>query len=139
MGTILPRARHPAGRADAIGKMMGRGDDAFKTLFSETGAGKHVPSAVFADLEPMAIDEVRLGMPDQLFHPSRQIIKGKEDAANNSACGSCTVGKEIIDQTLNRNWMLATSAPGYRTSACSIRSVVALVPALTPFCLSLTT
>merc|ERR1712156_570813 len=28
------------------------GDDSFQTFFSETGAGKHVPRAVFIDLEP---------------------------------------------------------------------------------------
>ena len=27
-------------------------DDSFNTFFSETGGGKHVPRAIFADLEP---------------------------------------------------------------------------------------
>ena len=39
-------------------KSMGSGDDSFNTFFSETGAGKHVPRAVFVDLEPSVIDEV---------------------------------------------------------------------------------
>merc|ERR1711943_56645 len=39
-------------------KSIGGGDDAFNTFFSETGAGKHVPRAVFLDLEPTVIDEV---------------------------------------------------------------------------------
>lgn len=56
--------------------------DAFNTFFSETGAGKHVPRAVFVDLEPTVIDEVRTGTYRQLFHPN-QLINGKEDAANN--------------------------------------------------------
>jgi tubulin alpha len=30
-------------------------DDAFNTFFSETGAGKHVPRAVFVDLEPTVV------------------------------------------------------------------------------------
>ncbi|KAG0547799.1 hypothetical protein BDA96_01G111300 [Sorghum bicolor] len=38
-------------------KTVGGGDDAFNTFFSETGAGKHVPRAVFVDLEPTVIDE----------------------------------------------------------------------------------
>jgi tubulin alpha len=38
-------------------KTIGGGDDAFNTFFSETGAGKHVPRAVFLDLEPTVIDE----------------------------------------------------------------------------------
>ncbi|CAG2061620.1 unnamed protein product [Timema podura] len=33
-------------------KLMGASDDSFNTFFSETGAGKHVPRAVFVDLEP---------------------------------------------------------------------------------------
>lgn len=70
-------------------KTVGGGDDAFNTFFSETGAGKHVPRAVFVDLEPTVIDEVRTGMYRQLFHPE-QLISGKEDAANNFARGHYT-------------------------------------------------
>jgi hypothetical protein len=70
-------------------KTTGGGDDAFNTFFSETGAGKHVPRAVFLDLEPTVIDEVRTGMYRQLFHPE-QLISGKEDAANNFARGHYT-------------------------------------------------
>merc|ERR1711987_23876 len=47
-------------------KSIGGGDDAFNTFFSETGAGKHVPRAVFLDLEPTVIDEVRTGTYRQL-------------------------------------------------------------------------
>lgn len=70
-------------------KTVGGGDDAFNTFFSETGAGKHVPRAVFVDLEPTVIDEVRTGIYRQLFHPE-QLISGKEDAANNFARGHYT-------------------------------------------------
>lgn len=38
-------------------KTIGGGDDSFNTFFSETGAGKHVPRAVFVDLEPTVIGE----------------------------------------------------------------------------------
>jgi hypothetical protein len=41
-------------------KTAGGGDDSFSTFFSETGVGKHVPRAVFVDLEPTVIDEVRI-------------------------------------------------------------------------------
>ena len=34
---------------------MGSEDDSFNTFFSETNAGKHVPRAVFVDLEPTVI------------------------------------------------------------------------------------
>ena len=36
----------------------GINDDSFSTFFNETGSGKHVPRAVFVDLEPTVIDEV---------------------------------------------------------------------------------
>ena len=57
-------------------KIVGGGDDSFNTFFSETGAGKHVPRAVFADLKPTVVDEVRLGTYRELFHPE-QLITGK--------------------------------------------------------------
>lgn len=73
-------------------KTIGGGDDAFNTFFSETGAGKHVPRAIFLDLEPTVVDEVRTGTYRQLFHPE-QLISGKEDAANNFARGHYTIGE----------------------------------------------
>ncbi|KAI7754966.1 hypothetical protein M8C21_017995 [Ambrosia artemisiifolia] len=92
-------------------KTVGGGDDAFNTFFSETGAGKHVPRAVFVDLEPTVIDEVRCGTYRQLFHPE-QLISGKEDAANNFARGHYTIGKEIVDLCLDRIRKLADNCTG---------------------------
>lgn len=80
-------------------KTIGGGDDSFNTFFSETGAGKHVPRAVFVDLEPTVVDEVRTGTYRQLFHPE-QLITGKEDAANNYARGHYTIGKILITPKL---------------------------------------
>ncbi|XP_054464964.1 tubulin alpha chain-like isoform X2 [Anoplopoma fimbria] len=93
------------------GKTIGGGDDSFNTFFSETGAGKHVPRAVFVDLEPTVIDEVRSGTYRQLFHPE-QLITGKEDAANNYARGHYTIGKEIIDIVLDRIRKLSDQCTG---------------------------
>merc|ERR1712141_165257 len=79
-------------------------DDSFNTFFSETGHGresKKVPRAIFVDLEPTVIDEVRTGTYGQLFHPE-QLITGKEDAANNFARGRYTIGRELIDVTCDR-------------------------------------
>ncbi len=36
---------------------MGMEDDSFSTFFSETAGGKHVPRAVFVDLEPSVVGE----------------------------------------------------------------------------------
>lgn len=68
---------------------VGVARDAFNTFFSETSAGKHVPRALFVDLEPTVIDEVKTGTYRQLFHPE-QLISHKEDAANNFARGHYT-------------------------------------------------
>jgi len=86
-------------------------NDAFNTFFSETGAGKHVPRAVFIDLEPTVIDEVRTGAYKSLYHPD-QLINAKEDAANNYARGHYTVGKEVIDIALDRIRKLADQCTG---------------------------
>lgn len=92
-------------------KTIGGGDDSFTTFFCETGAGKHVPRAVFVDLEPTVIDEIRNGPYRQLFHPE-QLITGKEDAANNYARGHYTIGKEIIDPVLDRIRKLSDQCTG---------------------------
>ena len=42
-------------------KTIGGGDDSFNTFFSETGAGKHVPRAVFVDLEPTVVGTLGRG------------------------------------------------------------------------------
>ena len=75
--------------------------DSCTTFFNITGAGKYVPRAIFADLEPTVVDEIRTGSYRQLFHPE-QLITGKEDAANNYARGHYTVGKEQVDKVLDR-------------------------------------
>merc|ERR1711970_507568 len=92
-------------------KTIGVSDDSFNTFFAETGAGKHVPRAVFVDLEPSVIDEVRTGTYRQMFHPE-QLITGKEDAANNYARGHYTIGKEIVDLVLDRIRKLADQCTG---------------------------
>jgi len=100
---IQPDGTMPADKA--------AGDDAFNTFFSETGSGKHVPRAIFVDLESTVIDEVRSGNYRSLFHPE-QLITGKEDAANNYARGHYTIGKELVEQTLERIRRLADVCTG---------------------------
>ncbi|XP_038077692.1 tubulin alpha chain-like [Patiria miniata] len=90
---------------------VGGESDPFNTFFSETQAGKHVPRAVFIDLEPSVLDEIKTGPYRQLFHPE-QMIHGKEDAANNYARGHYTVGKEHIDDVLDRIGKLAERCSG---------------------------
>nr|CAD7426969.1 unnamed protein product [Timema monikensis] len=51
-------------------KTIGGGDDSFNTFFSETGAGKHVPRAVFVDLEPTVVE-----ITNACFEPANQMVK----------------------------------------------------------------
>ena len=96
----LEHGIHPDGQMPSD-DTLGVGDDSFNTFFSETSSGKHVPRAVFVDLEPTVIDEIRTGTYRDLFHPSN-MITGKEDAANNYARGHYTIGKEQIDVTVDK-------------------------------------
>ncbi|KAL2761531.1 tubulin alpha chain-like 3 isoform 2, partial [Daubentonia madagascariensis] len=83
----------------------------FDTFFCETRAGKHVPRALFVDLEPTVIDGIRTGKHRSLFHPE-QLLSGKEDAANNYARGHYSVGSKIIDLVLERTRKLAEQCSG---------------------------
>lgn len=101
------------GKLDELGSKAKNAS--FSTFFSETSGGKYVPRAIMADLEPSVVDEIRTGSYRQLFHPE-QLITGKEDAANNYARGHYTVGKEMVDQTLDKLRKLAencTSMQGF--------------------------
>ncbi|KAL5007761.1 hypothetical protein ScPMuIL_016567 [Solemya velum] len=105
-------------------KAIGGGDYSFSTFFHETGAGKHVPRAVFVDLEPTVIDEVRIGIYRHLFHPE-QLITGKENGP--------IITPEDITPLANRleiqcwieseNWL--TNVPDFRASRFSTVSVAA--------------
>ena len=80
----------------------------FRTFFSESDSGKLVPRAVFVDLEPTVVNQIRNGPRRNLFHPE-QLISGKEDAANNYARGHYTVGKELVDLVMDRIRKIADS------------------------------
>ncbi|KAK7821257.1 hypothetical protein U0070_000203 [Myodes glareolus] len=101
--SCLEHGIQPDGQMPSDKTIVG-GDDFFNTSFSETGAGKHVPWAVFIDLEPTVMDEFTL------------LITGKEDAANNYACGNYTIGKGIIDLVVDRICKLSSTDELERTS-----------------------
>ncbi|KAM6306715.1 tubulin alpha-1C chain-like [Podargus strigoides] len=86
-------------------------DSSFGTFFSETGSGKYVPRAIFVDLEPTVIDEIRSGTYHMFFHP-KQLISGKDAAANNYAWGHYTIGKKIIDSVVDRAWKMTDQCSG---------------------------
>jgi len=76
------------------------GDSAISFFSEMEESGRQVPRAVYADLEPTVLDEIRSGIYKDLFHPD-QLINGKEDAANNFARGHYTVGRALIDGILD--------------------------------------
>ena len=49
----------------------------------------------------LILDEIKAGPYKNLFHPD-SLITGKEDAANNYARGHYTIGKEMIDVTMDK-------------------------------------
>jgi len=49
-------------------KVAGQTDDSFSTFFSETGAGKHIPRAVFIDLEHTVVDNCTRLQGFLIFH-----------------------------------------------------------------------
>ncbi|XP_028681520.2 tubulin alpha-3 chain-like [Erpetoichthys calabaricus] len=106
----LEHGIQPDGRLDSE-KSAGIGDNSHDTFFSETGTGTFNPRAIFVDLEPTVVDEVRTGTYRHLFHPE-QLITGKEDAANNYARGHFTIGKDIIESVLDRIRKLANQCTG---------------------------
>jgi len=82
-----------------------------QSFFTETARGKFVPRSICFDLEPSVIDEVRAGPYSKLFHPDQMVV-GKEDASNNFARGRYTVGKEHVDEVLERVRKLIENCEG---------------------------
>ncbi|KAF3831303.1 hypothetical protein GH733_000040 [Mirounga leonina] len=87
-------------------KTTGGGADAFNAVFREMGAGRHVPGAVFVDLEPTVIDEVAL-VPTTSSSQARKMLPG-------TARGHHTISKEITDLVLGQIWKLADQCTGFR-------------------------
>ncbi|OAQ98058.1 hypothetical protein LLEC1_03007 [Akanthomyces lecanii] len=106
---LLEHGLGPDGRPDPNAKDIGD-PGSFETFFTETNSGKHVPRALFVDLDPSPIDELRTGPYRQLFHPEL-LISGNEDAANNYARGHYTIGKEKIDAVMDRVRRVAGELP----------------------------
>ena len=53
----LEHAIHPNGHMEDLKAEMANGDESFNTFFSETSMGKHVPRAVYVDLEPSVVGQ----------------------------------------------------------------------------------
>lgn len=105
---------HGIQKDGAIDESVAKNSDP-SVFFSETSRGRYVPRNIMVDLEPSVIDSVRTGDYKSLYHPG-QLLSGKEDAANNFARGHYTVGKEMVDKTIDRIRKIAdncTSLQGF--------------------------
>lgn len=80
-------------------------------FFNESSKGKYVPRSLMVDLEPSVIDNIQSGEYGKLYNPD-YLIKGKEDAANNFARGRYTVGREKIDETVDKLRKMAEGCDG---------------------------
>ncbi|XP_072035730.1 tubulin alpha chain-like [Amphiura filiformis] len=89
------------GQTNGDNGKTGKNESSISSFFMETGSGKCVPHAVFVDLEPTVIDEIRTGTYRDLFNPER-LISGKEDAANNYARGHHSIGRAMMDEVLDK-------------------------------------
>jgi len=101
---IQPDGKNPSDSS------VGEEDDPHNTFFAEVG-DKNVPRAVFVDLEPTVIDEIKVGAYQNMFR-DECFITGKEDAASNYARGHYTVGKEKIDDVMNQIRLEADKCTG---------------------------
>jgi len=90
-------------------KTVGGGDDSFNTFFSETGAGKHVPRAVYIDLEPGVCDEVRTGTYRQLYHPE-QIISGTKTLPTTMPVDTTPLERRLLTLSLTESASWLTTA-----------------------------
>ena len=53
----------------------GQASDSYSTFFAETAAGQHVPRAVFVDLEPTVLDEIKTSAYRKLKTPQKYALK----------------------------------------------------------------
>ena len=73
-------------------------------MFTENKHSKYVPNAVFVDSEPLVIDQLVSGPRKQLYSGlanAHGIVSGKEDAADCFARGKSTVGKLLLEKTID--------------------------------------
>jgi len=66
------------------------------TFFKESGSGRYTPRALMIDLDPYVIDEAMTGRMKGLYNP-KNLLSGKEDAANNYARGRGPLGWDLLE------------------------------------------
>lgn len=89
------------------------GDTNCDTFFSHTKSGKYVPRAIFADFDDDNIIDIQCSQIRQLFKDTPyQLLNGKDDTSNLYARGYYSVGKSMIESTLESIRKLAEQCTG---------------------------
>lgn len=70
-------------------------------FYQELPSGRLLPRALHVDTDGYSVDEVRTGPLRDLFSP-QSCVAGKEDTSSNFVRGNMTLGREIVDQTMDR-------------------------------------
>ena len=87
--------------SDGTQKIIDPNDQNFKIIFNEFRQERFSPRAVFIDLEPSAINEIRTGSYRDIY-TQNQFIAGKDDSSSNFARGFYTVGREALSDCLDQ-------------------------------------
>ncbi|XP_049822697.1 tubulin alpha-4 chain-like [Aethina tumida] len=69
-------------------------DDSFSSYFTVSAAGTVEPRTIMIDLEPSAINNVKIGHLQKIFDHTK-FVTGKEDTANIYTAGYCGHGREL--------------------------------------------
>jgi len=73
-------------------KTPGEENDPYNAYFAELSSGKCVPRAIWLDLDPSTLDDIKKSAYKEMYHPAT-LIAGKEDAANNGCLGAGRTGR----------------------------------------------
>jgi tubulin alpha len=74
-------------------------------------SGRFHPRSILLDLDPEAMDEIRMS-PLRNLYDSKLLLNHKSDGANVYARGKYTIGKEFIDLALDRIRGMADQCTG---------------------------
>ena len=88
---------------------IGGGDDAFNLLFSEIGAGKHVPRGVMVEVEPIVVNKVQHHKAGEIQGQTRQHsrlinllgVKQIRIGVNKMDCDTAGYKKDRCDEISN--------------------------------------
>ena len=91
---------HGVHKDGSLQNVPGQSAETFN-FFDESPSGKVKPRAVFVDLGPSAVDEVRVGEYSGLYGEKQLVSGGLEDSGGNFARGHVTLGEQYYELALS--------------------------------------